>query len=62
MGEQTRRRTIAPWHRYDARSVVLFELRANLVRFDATRRRVDQSQIVRTFARAHASMGTVVEF
>lgn len=62
MGFQTRRRAITSWHRHDARSTFFFELRTNLVRFNAARRCIDKGQIVRTFTRTNAGMGTTVKF
>lgn len=44
------------------RSIILPELRSNLVWIDASRRRFNQSSIQRTFARTYTSSGTAIQF
>lgn len=61
MGNQTRGGTAVARHRHDARPAVFPELRADLVRFDATRRCAYQVQVVRALSRTNARVGTAVE-
>lgn len=61
MGLPTRRRTGPARTQPDPRPAILPQLRTDMVRIDASRRRPNQSEIERPFAGTHPSLGTTVE-
>lgn len=62
MGIATRRRTRSTRTEPDARSTILSKLRPNLVWIDASRRRSDENQIVRTLPRSYSCTRSIIEF